>query len=164
MEVFSSSDFHSSHFAASNLNLPLVFWKRGTLKSRQIQHNDWTMTVLRPCAEHILATSLWSSTVIPLNFPPSTCSRGSTVHVSLVCSSSFCFVFFFLFGHFQPLEGVIYVLTCLLHSTLWVGHLAALCFTGTVIDWCHFHSLGHLGCGAQLATRDRKNPSQSPGR
>lgn len=105
---FSSSDFHSSHFSASNLNLRLVFRKRGTLKSTQIQHNDWTMTLLRRCAEHMLATSTWSSTIIPLNFPPSTCSRGSIVHVSLVCSSSF----FFLFGHFPLLGGVIYVLTC----------------------------------------------------
>lgn len=160
---FSSSDFHSSHFSASNLNLRLVFRKRGTLKSTQIQHNDWTMTLLRRCAEHMLATSTWSSTIIPLNFPPSTCSRGSIVHVSLVCSSSF----FFPFWTFPALRGCNLcadLRMCLLQSTLWVGDLTALCFTGAVIDWCHSRSPGRSGCGAQLATGDWKNPSQSPGR
>lgn len=87
----------------------------------------------------------------------------------LYCSCLTCLqlLFFFPFWTFPALRGCNLcadLRMCLLQSTLWVGDLTALCFTGAVIDWCHSRSPGRSGCGAQLATGDWKNPSQSPGR
>lgn len=98
-----------------------------------------------------------------INSPPSTCSHGSTVHVSLVCSSS---LFFFPFWTFPSLRG------CNLCADL---HMRLYTAPRELEIWQLFTVLGlwltdaiftvwPFGLCSWSETRDWKNPSQRPGR